>query len=74
VAGIWENWLSPEGQWQRTFCIITVPPNELVNKVHDRMPAIIPIEHHRRWLGTEPDPRDLLRPFSAELMREIPRR
>ena len=72
VAGIWENWLSPEGQWQRTFCIITVGPNELVGKVHDRMPAIIPIEHHRRWLGTERDPRDLLRAFPAELMKEIP--
>jgi putative SOS response-associated peptidase YedK len=74
IAGIWENWHSPEGQWERTFCIITVPPNALVSQVHDRMPAIIPIEQHRRWLGIEPDPRDLLRPFPADLMREIPLR
>jgi putative SOS response-associated peptidase YedK len=72
VAGIWENWPGPGGQWERTFCIITVPPNELVSQIHDRMPAVIPIEQHRRWLGTEQDPRDLLQPFPAELMREIP--
>jgi putative SOS response-associated peptidase YedK len=72
VGGIWENWRNPGGQWERTFCIITVPPNEIVGRVHDRMPAIIPIDQHRRWLGTEPDPSDLPRPFPAEQMREIP--
>jgi putative SOS response-associated peptidase YedK len=51
-----------------------VDPNALVAQVHDRMPAIIPIEQHRRWLGTETEPRDLLKPFPAELMREFPLR
>lgn len=74
VAGIWENWRNPNGAWERTFCIITVPANELVATIHDRMPAIIPIEHHARWLGTEPDPRDLLQPFPAALTKIIHRR
>jgi putative SOS response-associated peptidase YedK len=74
VAGIWENWRNPDGQWERTFCIITVPPNALVAKVHDRMPCIIPNDQTRRWLGTEPDPKDLLRPYPADLMMEIPLR
>ena len=74
IAGIWENWHSPDGRWERTFCIITVPPNQLLSKVHDRMPAVIPIEQHRRWLGTEHDPRDLLLAYPADLMREIPLR
>ena len=52
VAGIWENWRNPDGEWERTFCIITVPANELVGTVHDRMPAIIPIAQHPRWLGS----------------------
>ena len=44
---------------------ITVPADEeLVGTIHDRMPAIIPIAQHARWLGAEPDPRDLLQPFS----------
>jgi putative SOS response-associated peptidase YedK len=74
VAGVWENWRNPEGHWERTFCIITVAANKLVSAVHDRMPAIVPIEHHHRWLGTESDPRDLLRPYPAKLTKEIPLR
>jgi hypothetical protein len=31
------------GAWERTFCIITVPTNELVGVAHDRTAAIIPI-------------------------------
>jgi putative SOS response-associated peptidase YedK len=72
VAGLWENWRNPKGEWERTFCIITVPPNELVAPVPDRMPAIIPIEHHQRWLGVEMDPRDLLKPFPADQMKVLP--
>ena len=48
---------------------ITVPANVLVGTIHDRMPAIIPIAQHARWLGAEPDPRDLLQPFPAVLIR-----
>ena len=39
----------------------------------DRMPAIIPIPQHARWLSPEPDPRDLLRPYPARLMKLIPK-
>lgn len=73
VAGIWENWRNQSGEWERTFCIITVPPNELVGAIHDRMPAIIPIEHHACWLGDDPDPRELLKPFPAEKMKTVER-
>ena len=41
--------------------------------VHDRMPAIIPVEEHARWLGSEADPRDLLMPFPADKMKIIER-
>jgi putative SOS response-associated peptidase YedK len=69
VAGIWENWRNPStGAWERTFAIITVAANELVATVHDRMPAILAPKDHARWYGPEPDPRDLLRPYPAELM------
>jgi putative SOS response-associated peptidase YedK len=47
----------------------TVAANELVATIHDRMPAIIPIEHHQRWLGPELDPRDLLKPFPADRLK-----
>jgi putative SOS response-associated peptidase YedK len=40
LAGIWENWRNPNtGEWERTFAIITVPSNELVAQIHNRMPA-----------------------------------
>ena len=69
VAGIWENWRNQDGTWERTFCMITVAANELVATIHDRMPAIIPIEHHMHWLGPEPDPHDLLKPFPADQLK-----
>ena len=69
VAGIWENWRNQDGAWERTFCMITVAANELVATIHDRMPAIIPIEQHMRWLGPDLDPRDLLKPFPADQMK-----
>ncbi len=35
---------------QKTFCLITTTPNEVVAKIHDRMPVIIPREHWLAWL------------------------
>ena len=52
----------------RTFAILTTPANELVGTVHDRMPAILAPAAYDRWLGNEPDPRDLLQPFPSGLM------
>jgi putative SOS response-associated peptidase YedK len=49
--------------------MITVAANELVAAIHDRMPAIIPIEQHMRWLGPDLDPRDLLKPFPADRLK-----
>ena len=74
LAGIWENWQKPgSGEWVRTFAIITTTANELVREIHDRMPVIIPPSAYERWLSSiEPDPRDLLVPFPAELMRMWP--
>ncbi|HEY5291217.1 MAG TPA: SOS response-associated peptidase [Burkholderiales bacterium] len=48
-AGLWETWAGPEGE-VRSFTIITTEPNELMARIHDRMPAIIPREHYARWL------------------------
>lgn len=59
-------------EWQRTFAIITVPPNEVLAQIHDRMPAILGEADYDRWLGDESNPRDLLPPFPTELMRMWP--
>jgi putative SOS response-associated peptidase YedK len=69
IAGIWENWKDPaSAEWLRTFAVITVPATPLVSQIHDRMPAILKPESYDRWLGIEPDPRDLLIACPAELM------
>jgi putative SOS response-associated peptidase YedK len=74
LAGIWESWRHPQtGEIIRSFCIITTTANALVEPIHDRMPVIIPPEAFDRWLSSvEPDPRDLLVPFPADLMRLWP--
>jgi len=73
IAGIWENWKEPaSGDWIRTFAIITTAANALVADIHDRMPLILARDDYARWLGEEADPRDLMRPFPAELMRMWP--
>ena len=48
-AGLWETWSGPEGE-VRSFAIITTAPNELMARIHERMPAIIPREQYARWL------------------------
>jgi putative SOS response-associated peptidase YedK len=72
VAGLWENWKNPAGEWVRTFAVITTNANELVGQIHDRMPVILHPADYVRWIGAEPDPRDVLRPYEAEAMRTWP--
>lgn len=72
-AGLWENWKNPStGDWERTFAIITVPSNELVGQIHDRMPAILEPAGYDRWLGFEPDPCDLLITYPSDPMTMWP--
>jgi len=73
IAGLWENWKDRSGtNGSGTFVIITVPANELVGEIHDRMPAILRREDFEAWLGPDPDPRDLLWTFPSEPMRMWP--
>jgi putative SOS response-associated peptidase YedK len=41
LAGLWENWHSPAGEWIRSFAIITTTPNELCGKLHNHMPVVL---------------------------------
>jgi putative SOS response-associated peptidase YedK len=69
LAGIYERWLPREGEPLDTCTILTTDANELTRAAHHRMPVIIAPEDYARWLDqSEPDPRDLLRPFQADRM------
>ncbi len=75
-AGLWDRWVPHEGEPIESFTILTTRPNELMAKVHDRMPVILPPRHHGPWL----DPRErrperlepLLQPFPTAEMTAFP--
>ena len=54
LAGLWENWRSPAGEWIRSFAVATCPPNELCAELHNRMPVVLGPETWQAWLGEEP--------------------
>ena len=65
-------WLPPpkHGGTLPTAAIITTKPNELMETIHTRMPAILKREDELRWLDPsvdDADARQLLRPFDGEM-------
>jgi putative SOS response-associated peptidase YedK len=68
-AGIWDP---AAGEVPETYCILTTEPNELVAKVHTRMPVILTSETMPRWIGDKPLSADtlaaLVRPLDPALM------
>ncbi len=72
VAGLWENWKSPSGEWIQSFTILTQPPNKLMESIHDRMPALLLPEEEQLWLDTELSPMEALaviKPYPDEYMK-----
>ena len=71
-AGLWDTWISPEGDPIKTACILTTSPNQTVKAVHDRMPVILDPADFQIWLdpreGKPEDFQHLMKPYPAELM------
>ena len=70
-AGLWDAWKDKEGHWLQSFAIVTTEANELMAKIHPRMPVILHTRDYDRWLDreeTEQLPIDLLQPFESEEM------
>ena len=77
AAGLWSVWNDPETEERLLTCtILTGKPNELLSKIHDRMPIIIPEGSWEAWL--DPDNADkeavraLMGTYPADLMAEHP--
>jgi len=53
MAGIWDSWVSPIDQEEHhSFAVLTIPPNEEMKRVHDRMPVIFPnMDSQTEWLS-----------------------
>jgi putative SOS response-associated peptidase YedK len=70
-AGIWDAWKDGQGHWLQSFAIVTTEANELMARIHSRMPVILHSRDYDRWLyreETEQLPLDLMRPFESEAM------
>ncbi|MGW8288577.1 MAG: SOS response-associated peptidase [Desulfobulbales bacterium] len=70
-AGLWESWNSPEGSTVESCTIITTSANDLVRKIHDRMPVILQPDTYEAWLqdSTKAETlQQLLKPYPANEM------
>jgi putative SOS response-associated peptidase YedK len=79
LAGVWDRWRPApgvEGEPIESCAILTTPANELVARLHDRMPLVLDPADFTLWL--DPDVTDparllpLLRPYPAEEMVAVP--
>jgi len=52
-AGLYDVWKDNEGKELRTYTIITTTPNQLMEPIHDRMPAILEKLDEDKWLNPE---------------------
>ncbi|WP_338471972.1 SOS response-associated peptidase [Niallia sp. XMNu-256] len=59
MAGIWERW-KKGSETIFTCSIITTAPNQMMQGIHDRMPAILEKEHEQLWLDPRVQDPDLL--------------
>lgn len=72
LAGLWDQWDSPDGSTLRTCTIVTTEANTLMAPIHNRMPVILAPETIADWLDAEPrSPQSLsglVRPYAGEMM------
>ena len=75
-AGLWERWKNPNGEWVKSFSVLTTTSNAVTSLVHDRMPVILDRTDYDLWLDpamtTVEAVTDMLKPYRADLMRSYP--
>jgi putative SOS response-associated peptidase YedK len=75
-AGLWEYWEDPEGKPIESCAIITTDANEVMQKVHNRMPVILDPKNYDEWLDRElqdPEPlQRLLQSYPPKKMQLVP--
>ena len=70
-AGLWDEWISPEGEVVESFAILTTEANDVARPIHNRMPVIISPDAFDVWLApnelASDEAKILLRPYNREL-------
>jgi putative SOS response-associated peptidase YedK len=77
MAGLWESWIETPGEPALESCTIitteAVPP---LDRIHHRVPVILPTVAHTAWLDSrEPDLgalQELLAPPEADMLSAVP--
>jgi putative SOS response-associated peptidase YedK len=54
-AGLWENWMGPNGEEVETAAIVTTTASRSIAHIHERMPVIVPPEAFDFWLDPKVD-------------------
>ena len=56
LGGLWDRWIGADGSELDTAVILTTAPNDLLRRVHDRMPVLIPDGLEEAWLAPADGP------------------
>lgn len=65
LAGLWDQWVSPDGELIESFTILTTGANDLLKPIHGRMPVILKERDYPVWLSND-------RIVSSEMFRTLP--
>ena len=75
VAGIWDTWRPGSPQERHSFSILTTSANDLMQKIHDRMPVILGRDAEEVWLDPGVSEREelekLLKPCPASWLAAV---
>jgi putative SOS response-associated peptidase YedK len=70
-AGLWDVWKNEEGEMIPSYTIITTQADDMVGKIHPRMPVILRPENEDQWIKPELQDinalMELLAPYPANL-------
>lgn len=56
LGGLWDRWCGPDGGELESCVVLTTAPNDLLRRVHDRMPVVIPDGLEEAWLDATDGP------------------
>jgi putative SOS response-associated peptidase YedK len=54
-AGLWENWMGPNGEEMETAAIVTTDANRALRAIHPRTPVVVPPQAFDTWLDPAVD-------------------
>lgn len=53
MAGIWDTWISPDGEVIDSVAIVTTEANAEIVAIHDRMPVVLAAKDYLTWIEAE---------------------